>query len=49
MQLKRPYGLFNDIMPIPFDDSYIARLDDDEAEIIFMDPDNQVVHVKIYI
>jgi hypothetical protein len=49
VRVKDDLLIFNDIIPIPFDDRYIARLDDAEAEIIFMDPDNQVVHVKIYI
>ncbi len=39
--------IINDLIPIPIDDKYIARLEDDFAEIIFIDPEHQVVHVKI--
>ncbi|NLI13900.1 hypothetical protein [Pelotomaculum propionicicum] len=39
--------MINDMIPIPIDDRYIACLEDDFAEIVFIDPDHQIVHVKI--
>lgn len=41
--------ILNEMIPIPVNDHYIASLKDDKAEIIFLDPDHQVVHVKIFI
>jgi hypothetical protein len=41
--------ILNEMIPIPINDQYIASLDDDKAEIIFLDPDHQVVHVKIFL
>jgi hypothetical protein len=41
--------ILNKMIPIPVNDHYIASLEDDKAEIIFLDPDHQVVHVKIVI
>jgi hypothetical protein len=49
VRVKDDLLIFNDMIPIPCDDRYIARLDDSEAEIVFIDPDSQVVHVKICI
>lgn len=46
-RLKKDLLIINDMIPVPVDDKYIAGLGDDKAEIIFIDPDNQVVHVKI--
>lgn len=46
-RIKNDLLILNDMIPIPVDDRYIAGLGDDNAEIIFIDPDNQVVHVKI--
>ena len=46
-KIKKDLLILNDMIPIPVDDSYIAGLGDDNAEIVFIDPDNQVVHVKI--
>jgi|GEM_PF-5566811 len=40
--------MINSLIPIPIDDKYVACLENDFAEIIFMDPDNQIVHVKIW-
>jgi hypothetical protein len=47
-RLKNDLLIINDMIPIPIDDRYIADLGEDNAEIIFMDPDNQIVHVKIH-
>jgi hypothetical protein len=41
--------ILNEMIPIPVNDQYIASLEDNKAEIIFLDPDHQVVHVKIFI
>jgi hypothetical protein len=41
--------ILNEMILIPVNDHYIASLEDDKAEIIFLDPDHQVVHVKIFI
>ncbi|MBP7331042.1 MAG: hypothetical protein BWY65_00396 [Firmicutes bacterium ADurb.Bin373] len=49
IKLKNDLLILNDMIPIPIDDRYIAGLGDNNAEIIFTDPDNQVVHIKIYI
>lgn len=46
-RLKKDLLIINDMIPVPVDDKYIAGLGDDTAEIVFIDPDNQVVHVKI--
>lgn len=49
IKLKNDLLILNDMIPIPVDDKYIADLGDNNAEIIFLDPDNQIVHIKIYI
>ncbi|MDD2553358.1 MAG: hypothetical protein PHP51_02130 [Desulfotomaculaceae bacterium] len=49
IKLKDDLLILNDMIPIPIDDRYIADLGDNNAEIIFIDPDNQIVHIKIYI
>lgn len=49
IKLKNDLLILNDMIPIPVEDRYIADLGDNNAEIIFMDPDNQIVHIKIYI
>lgn len=41
--------ILNEMILIPVNDHFIASLEDDKAEIIFLDPDRQVVHVKIFI
>ena len=46
-KLKKDLLIINDMITVPVDDKYIADVGDDQAEIIFIDPDNQVVHVKI--
>ena len=48
-RIKNDLLILNDMIPVPVDDRYIAGLGDDSAEIVFIDPDNQIVHVKIYI
>lgn len=48
-RIKKDLLILNDMIPVPVDDNYIAGLGDDNAEIVFIDPDNQIVHVKIYI
>lgn len=46
-KIQKDLLILNDMIPIPVDDKYIDSLGDDNAEIIFIDPDNQIVHVKI--
>lgn len=48
VEIKEDLLIINGLIPIPIDDRYVARLEDDYAEIIFIDPDHQIVHVKIW-
>jgi len=48
VKIKDDLLIINGLIPIPIDDRYVARLEDDYAEIIFIDPDHQIVHVKIW-
>jgi hypothetical protein len=41
--------MINGSIPIPIDDRYVVCLEDNFAEIVFMDPDNQIVHVEIWL
>ncbi len=41
--------MIDGLIPIPIDDRYVVCLEDNFAEIVFMDPDNQIVHVKIWL
>ncbi len=49
IKLKNDLLILNDMIPVPVDDRYIAALGEDQAEIIFTDPDSQIVHIKIYV
>jgi len=46
-KIQKDLLILNDMIPIPIDDRYTHNLGDDNAEIIFIDPDRQIVHVKI--
>jgi len=46
-KIKKDLLILIEMIPIPLDDRYIDSLGDDRAEIIFIAPDNQIVHVKI--
>ncbi|MFX4261382.1 hypothetical protein ACOBQJ_04175 [Pelotomaculum propionicicum] len=47
--IKKDLLILNEMIPIPVDDRYIDSVGDDNAVIIFIDPENQIVHVKIQV
>ncbi len=49
VKIEKECLLLNNMFFIPFSDEYITSLRDDSAEITFLDPDNQIVRVKLVI
>ena len=45
---KNDLLILNNMIPVPMDDQYITAQDNNRAEIVFIDPDNQAVHIEIH-